>query len=292
MTRGGSAGWVALRAVIPDLAEEEVVARLAEASLGAEVRHAGPGRSLLTVYLDVPVDSEVLLARGASAIEAAGLDPRSCDLAVETVADGRWDEAWRASLRPFPLGSRFLVVPADPPVERSERTILRLVPGRAFGTGEHPTTRLCAETLERRVRPQELWLDLGAGTGILAMVAVHAGAAGVLAVDRDPEAVEVCRETLEANGLSGPVRPVLGGIDVVKRGAFAGVVANIASSFFLRHAADVAAALRPGGTLVASGFLVEDVAEIEAFLAGAGLVSIESRSDGPWALVVAAKAGR
>lgn len=292
MSRGGPAGWVALRAVVPDLAEDFLVARLAVDSLGVEVSHAGPGRVRLSVYLEATADRSAWLRAGSAAVSEAGLDPEACDLAIESITDGRWEEAWRASLRPFPLGSRFLVVPGEPPVDRGGRTLLRLSPGRAFGTGEHPTTRMCAEALERRVVPGSSWLDLGTGTGILAMVAAHAGAARVAAVDHDPEAIGVCRETLASNGLDGTIRPHSGGLEAVAPATFDGIVANIASSFFLRHAADLAAALAPEGILIASGFLAEDVPEIEACFSAAGLRRVEVGEDGPWVLVVAAKAGR
>ena len=78
---------------------------------------------------------------------------------------------------------------------------IRLVPGRAFGTGEHPTTRLCRRVLEQRVRRGRRWLDLGGGSGILTTVSLLLGASEVVCADTDPEAVSVAREVLEANGL-------------------------------------------------------------------------------------------
>ena len=150
-----------------------------------------------------------------------------------------------------------------------------------------PTTRLCAEALERRLQDGQRWVDLGCGTALLSMVAVHSGAAEVLAVDVDPEAIAVAREVLQLNGLLERVGVAEGSTEVVAAGApWDGVVANIAGSYFLGRAVETAGVLCEGGLLIASGVLVDDVPEIESALTAAGLRRVELERSEAWAVLL------
>jgi ribosomal protein L11 methyltransferase len=196
-------------------------------------------------------------------------------------------ERWQASLSPIPLGARFVVLQSEAAAAPDGREPIRLIPGMAFGTGEHQTTRLCAAALEERVAPGSRWLDLGTGTGLLAIVAARCGAARVLAVDLDREAAEVAFSVVAANA-AGDVVEVRAGSIAERRGeTFDGIVANIQASFFMANAALLANALVDGGVLLASGFLDEDVAEISSALGAAGLRVAARGSDGSWACLLA-----
>lgn len=266
--------------------EEELAAELGEGSLGVETTPAG-GAVRLSVYFTDEGDARARLDGAAGVLRGLGLDPAACGLAVDAVEDGRWVERYQASLKPLPLGERFVVIPSGELTSEGAREPIHLVPGRAFGTGEHATTRLCAAALERVVRPGERWLDLGTGSGILALVAARCGASHVEAVDDDPEAVEVARAVVEANGASEQVSVRTGSADGLAGAGFDGCVANIATPYFLARAADVADALRPSGLLVCSGLLGEDAADVTAALDRAGLGVIERGDEGPWCLLVA-----
>jgi ribosomal protein L11 methyltransferase len=185
-------------------------------------------------------------------------------------------------LAPIPLGAGFVVVPVDAPHAGDGRAPIRLVPGMAFGTGEHETTRLCAAALEARVARGSRWLDLGTGTGVLAVIAARCGASRVLAVDVDPDAADVASSVVAANGATGAVEVRCGSIDVVGGERFDGIVANIQASFFLANAAAVAAALADGGVLIASGILDEDVGDVTSALRSEGLRVGSRDSQGPW----------
>jgi len=195
-------------------------------------------------------------------------------------------ERWQATLAPIPLGERFVVVPDGRVIDGSGRTAIRLVPGMAFGTGEHQTTRMCASALERCVAPGSHWLDLGTGTGILAVVAARCGAARVLAVDIEPTAARVAAEVVLANDAEGVVTVRAGSAETRGSETFDGVVANIQSSYFLAQGDDIAQALKPHGVLVASGLLDEDVAEVRGALAACGLILETIAADGPWVCAV------
>lgn len=278
------------RAVVAEVAcgiEDEVASALGRESLGVELVDAAPGRTTLRIYLPAVAPEATHLGRAAEVLRAYGLDPADCGLRAEAIEDGRWVERYQATLLPMPLGERFVVVPGETAPPPGSRTIVRVVPGMAFGTGEHPTTRQCAAALERRVASGSRWLDLGTGTGILAMVARLCGAGSVVAVDVDPAAVAVAREAIEENGLAGGVEVREGSVDAVATAGFDGVVANIAASFFLSRAPEISSALRRGGILVAAGFLTEDLPEVEPALAAAGIRVVGRGAEGPWALLEA-----
>jgi ribosomal protein L11 methyltransferase len=167
-----------------------------------------------------------------------------------------------------------------------ERTPILLVPGRAFGTGEHGTTRLAVEALERHVTAASAWLDLGTGTGLLAVVARLLGAGRVVARDNDADAVEVAREVLEANG-EATIDLALGSMEDLTLASFDGIAANIIAPFFVGHAGEVAALLRPGGVLLATGLLEEEALPVGHALEKAGLTLEGKESAPPWILLVA-----
>ena len=265
--------WGALVLEVPAAVAGDVLGLLAPQTSGAESVPGTAGRSRVTVFF-----RDLAGARGARqaaerVLRASGLVPEACGLHVEPLDDGHWVERYQATLRPFPIGSRFCVHPqsADTPAAGpGGRVPLRLVPGQAFGTGEHPTTQLCTEQLERLVRPGSRWLDLGCGTAILALVALHCGAVEVLALDHDPEAARVAREVVARNARQGRIE--------VREGCLAdggrdwsGIVANIEGPYFSASAAALAGALAPGGVLIASGFLETDRMTVVEGLAAAGL---------------------
>ena len=263
---------------------------LGDGSLGVEVAAAGPGMSELRVYLGPSENAQVWRERAAEVLNAHGLAAATSRLTIDPVTDGRWVERWQSSLSPIPLGARFVVLPTEAAADSGGREAIRLIPGMAFGTGEHETTRLCAAALERRVAPGSHWLDVGTGTGLLAILAARCGASRVLAVDSDPESAEVAAGVVARNAAGGVVEVRTGSMAEVAGETFDGIVANIQSSFFLANADLLAYALARSGTLLASGFLDEDVLEVSSALAAAG-IDVETRSsEGPWVCILARRA--
>lgn len=283
---GGGPDWQALALTAPSPIADEIAGRLAGLILGAEHEAQEPGSTLLRLVLRARGGGEAALEAAREILSDFGLDAERCGLRLERIADEPWVERYQASLRPLHLGRRFVVLPGGTGEPTPGREPIRLTPGRAFGTGEHATTRLCAEYLESCVRPGSRWVDLGCGTAILGIVALRCGAGELLALDADDEAVEVAAEVLAANGLAGRARPLRGSIDEVEGGDWSGIVANIHAQFFLENAAALAARLEAGGLLVASGFVHEQVDEISRALGGAGLREVERRDSGPWVLWV------
>ena len=267
---------------VPDASDDEIATVLGEGSLGVEVASAGPGMSEVRVFFGTQDEAEACCSRVAHVLGSHGLGSAASGLAIDPVVDGRWVERWQASLAPIPLGAGFVVVRDDGSGVRDAREPIRLVPGMAFGTGEHQTTRLCAAALEQRVARDSRWLDLGTGTGVLAIVAARRGASRVLAVEVDPDAANVASSVVTANGAAGVVEVRLGSVDAVGVERFDGIVANIQASFFLANAAALASALAEEGVLLASGFLDEDVSDVTSALRSAGMHAGSRDSEGPW----------
>jgi ribosomal protein L11 methyltransferase len=274
--------WDTLVLDVPERLADEVAGGIALGGLGAECAPSERGTTRIRVVLRSPEAARAAERRARRLLASLGLEPAACGLAVERLDDEPWVERFYASLAPMPLGRRFLVDPGEVAAPPEGRVRIALRPGRAFGTGEHPTTRLCAERLEDHVATGQRWLDLGCGTAILSIVASVLGAREVLALDHDPDVIEVAREILAANGAPPGVTVRQGSIEDAPPGRFDGIVANIHAPFFLERAEILASRLAPGGILVASGFLREDLGEIGPALASAGLDEAEIADREPW----------
>jgi ribosomal protein L11 methyltransferase len=205
---------------------------------------------------------------------------------VEEVADRDWGEAWKAGLRPLALG-RVLVRPSWAKAEAPPGSVeVVLDPGMAFGTGTHPTTALCLAFLSDLLggRPGASVLDVGTGSGLLAIAAHKLGAVRVRANDNDPVAVEVARENASRNGVRVEVTgEPLAGID----GRYDVVVANILANTLVELAPEVAEHLAEGGVAAVSGILASQEDEVRAAYAAAGLTDAPAlgRRDGEWSLL-------
>lgn len=159
--------------------------------------------------------------------------------------------------------------------------MLTLDPGPAFGTGLHPTTRLCLAYLSREVKDGSRVLDLGTGSGILGLAALKWGAATVTALDIDPGAVRAAIANAERNGLTERFKAEVGVINAAV-GLYDLAVANIVADVVREALPGLYARLRPGGILLASGLLVEGGVDWEAELAAAGFSRLGSHRLGPW----------
>jgi ribosomal protein L11 methyltransferase len=193
-----------------------------------------------------------------------------------------WDDA-----TPLRVGRTIVIKPAGQVHEASDADLLVELPagedsGRGvFGTGRHPATRLALVLLEEHVRPGDRVLDLGTGSGILAVAAARLGAGEVLALDVEAAAVAVARETVSLNGLAGAVEVGRGGIESAAP-PYDVVAANIFPSVLAELAPSLAAAVRSGGVLVASGSVVARAEEAIDAVCAAGLGLEERRSRGNW----------
>jgi ribosomal protein L11 methyltransferase len=214
------------------------------------------------------------------------------------VHEADWAEAWKANFQPIRIGRRLLIVPAwlSPPLAEGD-VVVRLDPGMAFGTGTHPTTQLCLRAIERHLKPGEAMLDLGTGSGILAIAAAKLGAGAVLAVDIDSEAVRVARENAAANDVAERLTIEHGSLAEVLAGRYGPqwvgvplVVANILARVIVTLlGAGLAQTVAPGGLLVVSGILDSQAFEVNAALKAAGLEIAAQEHEGEWVALIARK---
>ena len=169
---------------------------------------------------------------------------------------------------------------------RADEIVVEIDPGMAFGTGHHASTRLCLLALQDHIRGGETVLDVGTGSGILAIAAAKLGAARVVGIDIDPVAARIAAENVEMNGLSGAIRILTADSPLVFDGLADIVLANIVPNVILAMAADLCARLRPGGKLITSGIIPERADEVKAALESLGLATIEQRADEDWVALV------
>lgn len=170
---------------------------------------------------------------------------------------------------------------------RGGETVIQVDPGMAFGTGQHPTTAMCLRLLEELARPGVSVLDLGSGSGILGIAAARLGAARVLALDIDPQAVKATGENAAINGVTTIIEPREGPLEAAGGETFDMIVANISGLTLERLAGDLAASLNAGGLLIASGFLEDAVEGLRRAFEGAGLRVERVLEEGVWRAIVA-----
>jgi ribosomal protein L11 methyltransferase len=210
---------------------------------------------------------------------------------VIDIPDQDWNAAWAASLQPIMLGGRILIRQSwnEVPVPEGGCALV-LDPKRAFGTGYHATTQLIAEWLPEAVRGGERVLDLGTGSGILAMIALRLGAGYALGIDNDPEAIECAREYAEVNGFGTDLELRVAELEEMAAGRFDLVLANIDRKILLPNFGILHRWAQPGSRLLVSGLLQEDYEEVCAALAAARWQVAGRRNRDEW-MALELKAG-
>lgn len=232
-------------------------------------------------------------------LATGGVEPVSAPT-FRSLADADWRDSYKAHFHAWQFG-RLHWVPTwerDKFVLPPGEAVLWLDPGLAFGTGNHETTRLCVErlvTLAEEHGTEGLVIDAGCGSGILALSAVLLGFKDVIGFDNDPEAVRISEENAALNGLAERVRfftaDVAGGL-AAEQGRAQVLLANIQADVLMRFAAALVAAVAPGGTLVLSGILAHENAQVrEAFEACTPNWTVNARVMGEWSDVVLARPG-
>lgn len=207
---------------------------------------------------------------------------------TESVTTDEWLDEWRRWAKPWRAGSRLVVVPSwvtVPSWVGPDEVVVRLDPGRAFGSGAHATTRLCLAELEARVAPGGRVVDIGCGSGVLSVAAGLLGAGMVEAIDIDREAVRATEANAVRNGVQLVVRASLTPVEELA-GSASLVVANIGAASLVAMAPSLMGIVEPGGTIVLSGVLDEQVPAVRTAYEAFGAVSSGGAADGEWRALV------
>jgi ribosomal protein L11 methyltransferase len=185
-----------------------------------------------------------------------------CAATVEALPESAWQPGLEQTVRARPIGTRLWLAPADDARAPADRITVRLNMGLAFGTGEHPTTALCLDWLERHVAPRNTVIDYGCGSGVLALAALALGATKAIAIDNDSQALLATRANAELNGVAE--RLLVAAPDALPRVSVDVLVANILAEPLLDLAPTFAGLVRPGGSVVLSGILAPHAARVAA----------------------------
>ncbi len=211
---------------------------------------------------------------------------------VRFLSETDWAEAWKADYNVLRIGRQLVIKPTwrDYTPEPTD-LIIELDPGLAFGSGLHPSTRLCLEALEDYLRPGATVLDLGTGSGILSIAAARLGASLVLALDTNPLAVQVAGENVALNQVESVVQLEKGTIELSNSRFQPSnlIVANILAETIIELTPALATCLRENGILIASGIIADRTEAVVASLREQGLSILEQRNDGEWVALIACK---
>jgi ribosomal protein L11 methyltransferase len=275
--------WLELAARGPD--GDERAPLLAEGLLALGGRAVEERDAWFVTHVPAPEDAESYVEEARARLVAVSGMPH-VQLLVREIPEEDWAESWKRGLGPRRITSRLVVTPTWHPVEAGpDELVVVLDPGMAFGTAEHGTTRGCLRLLDQAVTRGARILDVGAGSGILAIAAARMGAAEVAAVEGDGLAQDVIHENVERNGVEGVVRchPVWAdATSLASLGPCDGVVANIESRTLVTLLPGFRSALKPAGWLILSGILDVEWDEVKASAEGAGFGLKALDEDGEW----------
>lgn len=273
--------------LVPVESEDYFAAFLSEhVSWGWEVQVVGQDRVKIIVHLDTQ-------ARADDLQRALGENWPDVEYSVASCESRDWSESWKEYFEPVAVWGTFLVVPPWRAAEAAGSGLIPLIiaPKMAFGTGHHATTVLCLEAVarlwaDRMISPDANFLDLGTGSGILALACVRLGLSG-LAMDIDPVAVDNALENQSLNKAEARLSIRRGDLNALEQGRrFGLILANILAGPLARMASGLVRRLEPGGCLVLSGILREQAARVETAYRDQGLPAPRVFTRGEWAALV------
>jgi ribosomal protein L11 methyltransferase len=283
---GASRYWELTVAAPPDVAEGLTNFAWELGALGVVEEEEPERGARLRAFFAGSISARALRAkvrRYLDGLRALGFAPPG-ELQVRALADENWADAWRAHFTPVPVGRRLVITPPWERPGANGRIVITIEPGRAFGTGHHGSTVGCLQAVESIVErddPTDM-IDLGTGSGVLAIAAARLGIRSILAVDDDPDAVACATANAALNHVADRVRCQLGDAATLETAPAPLVVANLLAAAHRRLAAHYGHALLPGGTLVLGGILDGEAADVAAVLGDRGFAPRAALSVAGW----------
>jgi ribosomal protein L11 methyltransferase len=276
-------------------AAEDFVAALLEREFGQTpsiYTNADTQLTTVSVYWDLPdsavTPTKATLRQGLRAAQAAGLELAPGRIAVRRVKACDWSESWKRHFKPIEVGRSLLVKPTwSNRAPKAGQQLVLLDPGLSFGTGQHATTHFCLTQVAklRQAGTRQSFMDMGTGSGILALAAAKLGYAPVQAFDFDPDAVRIAAENAALNGVSAAIQLTQADLTQLPRGSkqkFDVVCANLIYDLLIAERDRILARLAPGGSLVLAGILATQFKGVSGAFAEAGLKLVTAKTDKEW----------
>jgi ribosomal protein L11 methyltransferase len=283
--------WKQLTFEVPDALKDAVIGEIGAWGAAGIWESGTPSRDVteLTAYFESGASLEAARLSLQTLFDRAGLPPLRAELRSVEARD--WGEEWKKTWSSFPIGSRFYVVPSwSSGQSPADKFPLFIDPGQAFGTGTHETTQLTLEAMERYIAAARIVMDVGTGSGLLAIAAAIIGAPTVWACDTDPLAIEVARENTARNA-PGRVGLFCGSADALNAEVADLVLCNLTADVIEAIFADIDRVLRPQGTVVFSGILDFQAQHIREITQQFGHSLIEETPRGEWRAITTRKNG-
>ncbi len=261
---------------------------------------ADDGTAYLTFYLDEEEDKGTILLNIRKELDKmrAYLDVGACVIEESQTEDVDWVNNWKQYFHQFYIDD-ILVIPSWEKVEEkdSDKLVIHIDPGTAFGTGMHETTQLCIRQLKKYVKDDTMILDVGCGSGILGMLALKFGARYSVGTDLDPCAIDATHENMEVNGIrKDQYEVMIGNIiddkavqDKAGYGKYDIVAANILADVLVPLTPVIVNQMKPGGIYITSGIIEDKEETVVQAVKGAGLEVLEVNHQGEWVSVTARK---
>jgi ribosomal protein L11 methyltransferase len=286
--------WVEVRIVVDGESAEPVAELFGRHGAGAVIVGSkgpdehGPGSVIVRTYLQQGPECEALTQRIYEGLWHLGQIRPLPPAVLHEIEEKDWTENWREDYSPVEVGKRLLIHPPWLELEDTQRKVIFLDPGMAFGTGTHPSTRLSLELMERFIKPGDHMIDLGCGSGILSIAAIKLGAGHVWAYDHGDSAIEATITNAHANGVAEGITVRQGSLEEIKqdfslRAAPDLLVANLLTPIHVRLLGEGLAAIVSGQCrLILSGMLEEQADELLEVTAPAGLEHENTVVEATW----------
>jgi ribosomal protein L11 methyltransferase len=281
--------WNQLTLDVPDDLKDAIVGELSDKSVSGvwESGQPQPGYTRLVLYFSARANIQAIESALNAIFTRTGLP--TPEISRSMVEDCDWTEEWKKSYTSFPIANDFFVIPSwEDTICPDDRLPIRIDPGQAFGTGTHETTQLTIEALSRWVEPSHVVLDIGTGSGILAIASRLLGAHEVFGCDIDPVAAQVAMANIQRNA-ENEVWTFCGSVDAVRSGSVQLVLCNMTADLIKALLGEIDRVLQPQGIAIFSGILCEQSEDIYAVISAHHFTVHEELTRGEWMALIAEK---